>query len=229
MFHDHATTVPDRDVMPALPDTNLIRLFDFYLLLMFVIGLLRRATFYKDVALISLAAVTKQPNLVRRLGANRDVLMNWQTLRPLVFAVVLIFVQFILSRLIWPDATITGRDVGRHWWQAVILVVLFAAMFTVDLYFLIRIGQIDRGEANKHLLRAEYWLTSWQGPVIKIVTFGYVNPRQMVDDQVRDGMTWFRSTMTWSMWWVIVQVSLRVAFGVAIWLFWAWSQKAESV
>jgi hypothetical protein len=215
--------------MTALLDTNLIRLFDFYLLLMFVIGLLRRAAFYKDISLISFAAITKQPNLVRRLGANRDVLLNWSTIRPLVFAIVLILVQFVLSRLIWPDATITGRDVGHHWWQALILVVLFAAMFSVDLYFLIRVGQIDRGEAHKHLLRAEYWLTSWHGSAIRIVTLGYVNPRQMVDDQVRDGLTWFRSTMAWSMWWVIVQVSLRVAFGVAIWLFWAWSVKLESV
>ena len=215
--------------MTALLDTNLIRLFDFYLLLMFAIGLLRRAEFYKDVTLISIAAITKQPNLVRRLGANRDVLLNWSTIRPLVFAIVLILVQFVLSRLIWPDATITGRDVTHHWWQALILVLLFAAMFSVDLYFLIRVGQIDRGEANKHLLRAEYWLTSWQGAAVKIVTLGYVNPRQMVDDQVRDGLTWFRSTMAWSMWWVIVQVSLRVAFGVAIWLFWAWSVKVESV
>lgn len=215
--------------MTALLDTNLIRLFDFYLLLMFVISLLRRATFYKDVTLISIAAVMKQPNLVRRLGANRDILLNWSTIRPLVFAIVLMLVQFILSRLIWPEATITLREIGPHYGQDAVLVILFAAMFAVDLYFLIRIGQIDRGEANKTLLRAEYWLTSWQAPVISAVTFGYVNPRKMVDDQLREGLTWFRSTMAWSMWWVIVQVSLRVAFGVAIWLFWAWSLNPESV
>jgi hypothetical protein len=215
--------------MTALLDANLIRLFDFYLVLMFVIGLLRRATFYKDVTLISIAAITKQPNLVRRLGANRDVLMNWPTIRPIVLAIALMVVQFILSRLIWPEATITLREIGPHYGQDAILIILFAAMFAVDVYFLIRIGQIDRGEANKTLLRAEYWLTSWQGPFIKTVTFGYVNPRKMVDDQLREGLTWFRSTMTWSMWWVIVQVSLRVAFGVAIWFFWGWNATGESV
>lgn len=215
--------------MSRLLDTNLIRLFDFYLLLMFVIGLLRRAAFYKDVILVSVAAVMRQPNLVRRLGANRDVLLNWQTLRPVFFAVLLLAVQFVLSRLIWPEATLTGREVSRVWWQVVLAIVLFLPMFAVDVYFLIRVGQIDRGAAHELLIRAEHWLTSWQAPAVRLITFGYINPRKMVDDQLRDGLHWFRGTMAWSMWWTTVQVGLRVLFGVAIWLLWAWTQPGESV
>jgi hypothetical protein len=215
--------------MSRLPDINLIRLFDFYLLMMFVIGLLRRAGFYKDVTLVSVAAVLRQPNLVRRLGANRDVLMNWSTLRPVFFAVLLLAIQFVLSRLIWPDANLTGRDVSHSWWRAALLVALFLPMAAVDTYFLFRVGQIDRGIAHQYLARAEYWLTGWRGPAVRVVTFGYVNPRKMVDDQVRDSLRWFRGTMAWSMWWVTVQVSLRVLFGLVIWLLWAWSIRSETV
>lgn len=215
--------------MSRLPDINLIRLYDFYLLMMFVIGLLRRAGFYKDVVLVSIAAVLRQPNLVRRLGANRDVLMNWTTMRPIFFATLLLASQFVLSRLIWPDATLTGRDVSHSGWQSALLVALFLPMFAVDVYFLVRVGQIDRGLAHEHMARAEYWLAGWRGPAVRVVTFGYVNPRKMVDDQLRDGLVWFRGTMAWSMWWTTGQVGLRVLFGLAIWLLWAWSIPVESV
>ena len=216
-------------IMSLIFDNNLIRLFDFYLLLMFVIGLLRRYTFYKDIVILAVATVVRQPNLVRRLNANRDVLMNWPTMLPFFFAVFLMAVQFVMSRLIWPDATITGRDAGRVWWHAALLVALFVPMFGVDFYFLIRIGQIDRTEANKHLSRAEYWLTGWQAPTIRIITFGYVNPHRMVNEQLRENLTWFRGSMQWSLWWLVVQVGLRILFGVAVWLLWAWTIPAESV
>ena len=215
--------------MSHLLDTNLIRLFDFYLLLMFVIGLLRRGAFYKDIVVLTVATIVRTPNLVRRLGANRDVLLTWPTLRPLVFALVLMVTQFVMSRLIWPEATMTSRDVGRVWWHAVLLFSLFVPMVVVDIYFLIRVGQIDRAVANKHLARAEYWLTSWQGPAVKFFTLGFVNPRRMVDEQLRENLAWFRGTMKWSMWWLVVQVGLRVSFGVAIWLLWARNISTESV
>ncbi|MFO0938424.1 MAG: hypothetical protein U0798_18125 [Gemmataceae bacterium] len=210
-------------------DTNLIRLFDFYLLLMFVIGLLRRFALYRDVVILTIATFIRQPNLVKRLSANRDVLMDGKTLRPIFFALLLMSIQLVMSRLIWPSATITIHEVSQTWWQAALLVVLFIPMVSVDVYFLARVGQIDRHEAKKHLARAEHWLSSWQGTAVKLVTFGYVNPRQMVDDQLRENLTWFRGTIQWSMWWVVVQVGLRVMWGVAIWLLWAFRNRPETV
>lgn len=215
--------------MQAILNTNVIRLFDFYLLLMFVIGLLRRGTLYRDVVIVSFAAVTRQPNLVRRLSANRDVLLHWPTLRPVFIALFLMLAQFIMSRLIWPHANVTVQDLLNNWWQSLIVLLIFAPMFAVDVYFLIRVGQIDRTLAHEHLTRAEHWLTSWHAPAVKMITFGYVNPRKMVDEQLREGLSWFRGTMAWSMWWVTVQVGLRVMFGVTIWLIWASTIQPETV
>ena len=215
--------------MNTLANTNLIRLFDFYLLMMFVIGLLRRWAMYRDIVLLTGAAIIRRPNLVRQLGANRELLMTRQILVPVILAIGLMGIQFILSRLIWPQATMTIREASKDWWRVALLIGTFVPMFAVDLYFLIRVGQIDRNEAMKQLHRAEHWLTSWQGSAIRWVTMGYVNPRKMVDDQLRDGLSWFGLLIAWSMWWVTVQVTLRVAFGLTVWLLWAFPPLAESV
>jgi hypothetical protein len=205
----------------ALLDSNLIRLFDFYLLLIFVIGLIRRWAMYKDILILAGAAVLRRPNLVREIGAHRHVLMTRQTVIPVALALLLMAVQFVMSRLIWPEATVSLRDETSSWWRFVLIVATFVPMLAVDIYFLVRIGQIDRTEAIKQLNRAEHWLTSWQGTAVKWATLGYVDPKKMVHDQLRDGLTWFGGLVAWSMWWVVVQVTLRVAFGLTVWLLWA--------
>jgi hypothetical protein len=206
--------------MSHLFQTNLIRIFDFYLMLLFIIGIVRRWSMYKNILILTFAAVIKQPNLIRRLHANKDLLLNKQTLLPFGLAFGLMVLQFVMSRLIWPEATITIQDMTTHPWELVLMVALFVPMFCVDLYFLIQVGKIDRSEAVKQMDRAEHWLTSWQAPVVKILSFGKIDPRKMVDDQLRSGLTWFGSLLSWSMWWVVVQVGLRLAFGITLWLLW---------
>jgi hypothetical protein len=209
--------------MNALLDANLIRLFDFYLLMMFVIGLLRRWAIYRDISILAGAAILRRPNIVKQLGANRDLLITRQILFPILMAVGLMAIQFVLSRLIWPTANITFRDESTSWWRVTLLILFFVPMLTVDVYFLVQVGRIDRTEAIKQLNRAEYWLTNWKGTAIKWATIGYVDPKKMVDNQLREGLTWFGSLVAWSMWWVVVQVALRVAFGLTVWLLWAFS------
>lgn len=207
--------------MDSLSDLNLIRLFDFYLVLLFVIGVLRRWGMYKDIFFLSGAAVFRQPNLIKRLSANKDVLMNWQTLLPISLAVLLMVVQFVMSRLIWPEATISIKDCWHKPWTVLLLTLLYLPMFAVDLYFLFRVSRIDRGEAVKQMKRAEHWLTSWQAPLIKVATFGKIDPRKMVDDQLRSGLSWFGELLSWSMWWIVIQIGLRLAFGITLWVLWA--------
>ncbi len=51
-----------------------------------------------------------------------------------------------------------------------LVLVALAGMLAVDLYFIIRVGAIDRGETERYLDEAEHWLTSWKAPLIKTVT-----------------------------------------------------------
>ena len=38
---------------------------------------------------------------------------------------------------------------------------------------------------EKYFDQAEYWLRPWTAPVVRVFTFGYINPRQMVATEVR--------------------------------------------
>jgi hypothetical protein len=224
LFDCESFKFPPKNVdVNSIIDANLIRLFDFYLLMMFIIGVIRRWGIYKNVTILTVAVLFRQPNLVRRLGANRDLILNRTVIFPVAIALLLMMIQLILSRLIWPTATVTLRDESESWWRIAMVIITFVPMLCVDIYFLFRVGRIDRGEAFKQLHRAEYWLTSWQGQAVSYMTFGLVNPRKMVDEQLRDGLTWFRTLVAWSMWWVVIQVTLRVTFGVVVWLLWAFT------
>jgi hypothetical protein len=48
-----------------------------------------------------------------------------------------------------------------------------------------------------------------------------VNPQKIVDTEVQKSLTEARSTLATSLWWVIVQTSLRLAFGLTLWTLWA--------
>ena len=96
-------------------------------------------------------------------------------------------------------------------------------MLVVDLYGTFRVGKVDRSLLEKYFDQAEYWLRSWAAPVIHVFTFGYINPRKMVNEEVRKALLEASRLLNSTLWWVSMQVSLRIAFGLGLWLSWAWS------
>jgi hypothetical protein len=94
-------------------------------------------------------------------------------------------------------------------------------MLAVDLYFIVRVGVIDRAETERYLDEAEHWLTSWKAPVIHIVTFGYINPRQMVYVEVRKAVEEGRGLLHRTLWWMSAQAGLRILYGLLLWVAWA--------
>jgi hypothetical protein len=198
---------------------NLIRLFDFYLALMFVISLVRRWAVYVNAIRILIAVRGRWPKLIERLHEHKSILLNWSFFRPAAIALVLMIVQLIASRLLWPQAVLTGDELlGDPWLIAIILVPLIP-MLLVDLYFIFRVGRFDHGETVKYLDQAERWL-GWKGPLVRALTLGIVNPRRMVDEEVKKSLSEMQSTVTASLWWVIVQTVLRLAFGLTLWTVW---------
>ena len=54
-------------------------------------------------------------------------------------------------------------------------------------------------------------------------SLGYVNPDRIVEDELKKGLREIGQTVGWASRWVAIQVGCRVAFGLVIWLTWAWS------
>jgi hypothetical protein len=199
---------------------NLIRLFDFYLALMFVISLVRRWAVYVNALRILVAVRGRWPKLIQRLHEHKSVLLNWSFVRPAAIALFLMIVQLIASRLLWPQAVLTGDELLKDPWLIAIILVPLVPMLLVDLYYIFRVGKFDHGETVKYFDQAERWL-GWKGPLVRALTLGIVNPRKMVDEEVKKSLTEMQSTLTASLWWVVLQTMLRLAFGLTLWTVWA--------
>jgi hypothetical protein len=206
--------------MPPQEPTNLLRVFDFYLAMMFVISLVRRWEVYWNAIRLVVAVRGRWPRLIDRLSEHQSVLLNWAFFRPVITALVLTLVQLVCSRLIWPHAVITGEELRGELWRIAVIVVPMLPMLAVDLYFVVRVGRFDHDETVKYLDQAEDWL-GWKGPMIRVLTLGYIDPRKMVDEEVKKNLSEIGTTVQASLWWVSLQIGLRVVFGLTLWLVWA--------
>lgn len=207
--------------MTRLDDLNLIRLFDFYLAAMFLIGLFRRWRVYFDSVLLAIAIRTRWPRLLQRLKQHHTVLLNWQTVQSVTLALALTVIQMIASRLIWPRAKMVVHDLYDPWWQIALLIVAITPMLLIDIYFLVRIGTFDRGSTEKYFDQAENWAGTWKARLVRVVTFGKIDPNRMVDDEIKKGLKLLGENVNWSMWWVTYQISARLFSGLVIWSLWA--------
>jgi hypothetical protein len=206
--------------MPDAAPVNLIRVFDFYLAVMFFISLLRRWDVYLDALYILFKVRGRWPKLLQRLGEHKSVLLNWSFFRPAVVALLLMLFQLICSRLIWPRAVLTVPGLRQEWWWVPVILVTFVPMVAVDVYFIVRVGRFDRGETVKYFDQAENWL-GWKGPLVRVFTLGFVNPRKMVDAEVQKSLDELGRVVNAGLWWVSAQIALRVTFGLTLWTVWA--------
>jgi len=204
--------------MSEFEAANLIRVFDFYLALMFVIGLLRRYPIYLDALRIVFAVRGRWPKLMERLKQHHGVLVTREVLRPLAVALALTAIQLLCSRVIWPDSQLALGVLAENPWRLAAMIAAAGPMLYVDFYFIISVGAFDRGETEKYLDEAEHWLSSWKAPAIRTLTLGFVNPRRIVDEEVKKGLNQLGETVSWIAWWVSAQVACRVLCGLIIWL-----------
>lgn len=200
---------------------NLIRVFDFYLAVMLLFSVLRRYEQYRAIGAIVVSAPARWPKLLGAMKQHRGLFLTWATIRPAALTLGLMVAQTICSRVIWPTAQLTLGHLFDHWLPLPVVLATLAAMLAVDAYFLLRVGRIDQEETAKYLDQAEHWLTSWKAPVVRIITFGFVDPRAMVHDELEKAMTGLSETLNRSLWWMSAQVAARVAFGLSLWCTWA--------
>jgi hypothetical protein len=146
--------------------------------------------------------------------------MTWATILPGLVAFILFVLQWLASRMVWPAAGLTAAQLSGHWLAAVVIVFTGAGMFAMDVYGLVVVGKVDREQLDKHLDQAEYWLGSKTAHVVRVFTLGFINPRRMVAVEVRKHLTEASRLLNSTLWWVSLQLGLRIAFGLAIWVTW---------
>ena len=187
---------------------------------MFLISLVRRWDVYLNALRLLVAVRGRWPKLMHRLGEHQSLLLNWSFFRPAAIALVLMVVQLVASRLIWPQAILTRASSNANGGSCRSFSCRWSRCSRVDLYFVLRVGRFDHDETVKYFDQAESWL-GWKGPLVRALTLGIVNPRKMVDEEVKKSLAEMQTTLTSSLWWVIVQTVLRLAFGLTLWTVWA--------
>jgi len=214
--------------MNWLKSLNLIALFDYYLILTFFLSTLMRYRQYRAITSLVLSAPGRWSKLLQLLSAQRSVFFGWQTLVPVALTFALMLAHVLAYNLVWPAARVTPPDLWQHWPALLTLVILGGGMLVLDYDACFNIWEVNRAEIEPYLDQAEYWLRSWVAPAVKIITFGFVNPRQMVHEEVRKALTHASVDMKQMMWRWALQIAVRLLFGLTLWLTWHFAVEAEA-
>jgi hypothetical protein len=204
--------------MDWLLDLRLIRFFSFYLAVVFVLSTFLRLRQYRIVVSLVLRLRSRWPNLTTLVLAHRHIFLTRGTYLPLVIVLVLLGANMLASHLIWPQADRFDVHDLLEVWPAVPIVLLSGvAMVTFDTLGVVRVGEIDEKMLEGYFDQAESWLRGWKAPVVRVLSLGYINPRQIVAKEVATALESARALLNSTLWWVSIQTTLRILFGLCLW------------
>ncbi|MCS6852999.1 MAG: hypothetical protein NZ700_17725 [Gemmataceae bacterium] len=207
--------------MTSWQHLDLIRLFDFYLAVAFLLSTYVRLGQYRAIGGLALNVPGRWPRLLDLVTRHRAVFLSWSTVWPVFAGFALMLLQLLASRLVWHQATLTLSTVASEPLLWPVLALLGAAMLSIDVYGIVVVNPIDRATLEHHFDRAEYWLRAWHGPLVRVLTFGRIDPHEMVSQEVRKALIDAGKLINSTMRWVIMQIALRIAFGLSLWLTYA--------
>ena len=208
--------------MSWLLELRLIRFFGFYLAVMFLLSTWVRLRQYGIIIGLVRSMPNRWPRLLGLVKQHAHIFLTWGTVLPLALLLAIFALNSVASQWLWPraDEFTMQRLLSLYVaWPAVFC--LGAAMTAFDVWGVVKVSAIDRAEMEKYFDQAEYWLGSWTAPVVRIFTLGRINPRQMVAVEVRSALLSSSRMLNSTLWWVVTQAALRIAFGLSLWLTYA--------
>ncbi|MFM7148778.1 MAG: hypothetical protein ACKO23_02950 [Gemmataceae bacterium] len=204
--------------MDWMLEIRIIRLFSFYLAIYFLISTYVRMQQYRSVFRLLSRLRSRWPNLTNLVLSHRHIFLTRQTLFPIAMVLVLLLFNLLASRLIWPRADLFAVGDMIHFWIAVpIIIASGIGMIFFDGLGIFRVSHIDEKTLEQYFDQAEFWLRGWRAPVVKVLTLGYINPKQIVDREVRNALESASNLLNNSLRWVSIQTGLRILLGMSIW------------
>ncbi len=99
---------------------------------MFVISLVRRWDVYLNAMRLLISVRGRWPKLISRLAEHRSLILNRAFFRPALLALGLTIVQLIVSRIIFPQATLTREQFQTEWWWVLLIIVPLVPMVLAE-------------------------------------------------------------------------------------------------
>lgn len=209
-------------IMSWLLELRLIRFFGFYLAVMFLLSTWVRLRQYGTILGLVRGMPNRWPNLLGLVRQHIHIFLTWGTVLPSALLLIFFALNYLASKWLWPRADEFTMEQLLSLYVAWPLVFgLGAAMMAFDIWGVVSVSAIDQTEIEKYFDQAEYWLRSWTAPVVHFFTLGRINPRQMVAVEVRAALLSSSRMLNSTLWWVVTQAGLRIAFGLSLWLSYA--------
>jgi hypothetical protein len=213
---------PETLAMSWLLNVHPIRLFSFYLSVVFLVTTLVNIRDYRHILGLVRSLPGRWPRLLELLHRHAHIFMTWRTVTPFLASLGLLLVQLFVTRVVDPQAdNYTVGQIIEIWPVFLLVIPLTVAMIVIDVWANWGTLNVDRSAVEKDFDQAEFWLKSWTAPVVRVLSLGYVNPRQMVAAEVRAALLDVSEMLHRTLWWTVGQCLLRIACGLTLWLTYA--------
>jgi hypothetical protein len=209
------------DWLRSLSALNLIDVFTCYLILAFVVGTVLQMRNYYAILGVVFTFSHRWPKLLVLAKRHRNVFLRWPTLLPIGLTLALMLGNSFAAHFVWSEATVTVDDLWSRRPAILAMTISGGVMLYLDCKTILAAGRFDRAALEQNLDKAEHWLQSWHAPVVRVLTLGLINPRKIVNQQVLDALVNASLVVNGQMWRWSLQIVMRAAFGLAIWLTWA--------
>ncbi|HKI36641.1 MAG TPA: hypothetical protein VKA46_32600 [Gemmataceae bacterium] len=200
---------------------NLIDVLTYYLILSFVVGTAVRLRNYRAIGGFIYRFPERWPKLLGLVKHYRAIFLRWPTLLPIGLTLALTLANMIASRLVWSHATVSVEDLWGRWIALLAVTTSAGLMGFLDCRAMFFFGRFNRAALEADLDRAEHWLQTWKAPALRVLTFGLINPRKLVNEQLRQALVDASLAVNGQMWRWSLQIGMRLAFGLALWSTWA--------
>lgn len=200
-----------------------LRLFSFYLMFVFIVTTLLNLRDYRNLVGLARSLPGRWPRLLELIKQHSHIFITWRMAAPVLASLGLLLVQLSVTRVVAPaaDGFLTGEHLLQIWPVLPVVFLTGAVMVAFDIYANWLADPIDRAGVEKQFDQAEFWLKSWTAPVVHLLSFGRVNPRQMVALEVRQALVSASDLLHRTLWWTAGQAVFRITFGLTLWLTYA--------
>jgi hypothetical protein len=205
--------------MSWLSSLHVIRLFNLYLVVVFLVTTFGRLRDYVRILDMVRRVPGRWPRLFQLVKQHWNIFVTWKSFYPLLSSGGLLLGHTILTRLILPSGDdLTVARLLEYWPALAFVLPCTVAMIALDIYWVATAEEIDYKTLEKYFDQAEFWLKSWTAPVVRVFTLGYVNPRKMVAAEVRTALESAGDMLNTTLWWMAWQSGVRIACGASLWL-----------
>lgn len=211
-----------------LDTLNLIDVFNYYLILAFLVSTGIRIRTYLAIFGLVIACPGRWPKLLVLVKKHRTLFLGWPMLLAVGLAFTLMLSNSLAIHLVWVSARVTFEELRERWLPLGIGILSGGLMLFLDCQGISRARHFNRTALEETLDNAESWLKSWMAPALRIMTFGFVHPRKIVGEEVQRALVNTNWIVIGGMRHTSLRIGVQLVFGLSLWLTWAFALRGQA-